>query len=353
MKARTFGLLSIQTNLYLLTGLFITSLFLAMPLHAQKIETKVVTISPIVKKINRTGKLTFRRTANLSFKTGGYLEKLTVDEGDYFVKGQVLAQLENDELKAEKNASFARLRQAKQEVKRVEALLSKNLSSQQALDDANTLVETTRSSHQIAEYNLVKAKIIAPFDGVVLSRFTDLGELQSPNQRVLQLAATENNLIIRVALPANEVQLIKLNQVVKVDLNDVGLTRGTISKIPAIADEQSHLFSVEILLTSTKATQVVVGQLAYISTEVLTRNLAYKLPIEALNSVDNQGRALVMVQDKSSEKLDTYNQQAFSILQLSNDYIYLSSQPESKPLTVVTRGWQHLALPAKQIDQIK
>ncbi len=344
MKQRLFRLISLKIKQAVLSVLLIVSMLFVMPIYAQQFENKTIKPEPMVKEISRTGKLDFKRTLNLSFKSSGYLEKLNVDEGERFVKGQLLAQLDNEELTAEKNATYARLLQAKREVRRIKTLLSKNLSSQQALDDASTLVETTRASHKIAQYNLVKSQLFAPFDGVVLARFTELGELQSPNQNALQLAATDNNLVIRVALPAAEVKLLSLEQEIKVNLAQFGLVIGTVSKIPAIADQQSHLFTIEILLADIKATQVVVGQLAHIFTEITSDTFAYRLPIEALNSVDSQGRALVMLQDDNKSDSNKFSQQAFEIKRLSNDFIYLSAQSNSLPLTVITRGWQQLAL---------
>ncbi len=322
------------------------------PVFAQQLETKTIKAEPIVKKINRTGKLTFKRTLNLSFKSSGYLEELNIDEGDSFIKGQLLAQLDSEELTAEKNASYARLLQAKREIKRINTLLSKKLSSQQALDDAKTLVETTRASYKIAQYNLVKAQLIAPFDGVVLSRYTELGELQNPNQSALKIAAVEHNLVVRVALTAAEVNLVKLQQRIDLNLTQYGLVTGTVSKVPAIADQQSHLFTIEVLLENLKVNQVVVGQLVHVLAEVMTDTFSYRLPLEALNSVDSQGKALVMVLDADSTETKSYRQQAFLIKQLSNEYIYLSAQPSSPSLTIVTRGWQHLALiENKPLDQ--
>lgn len=342
MKSRLVGLLSI----------FIISVSSVIPSYAQQLETKTVKAEPMVKKINRTGKLAFKRTLNLSFKSSGYLEKLNVDEGDSFTAGQLLAQLDSKELIAEKNASDARLLQAEREVGRINTLLSKNLSSQQALDDAKTLVDTTRASYKIAEYNLAKAKLIAPFDGVVLTRFTELGELQSPSQSALNIAAIDNNLVVRVALTATELNLVQLEQRIDMNLMPLGLVTGTVSKIPAIADQQSHLFTIEILLANLKVNQVVVGQLAHVLTDVITDTFAYKIPIKALNSVDGEGRALVMVlnTNTNSAEAESYLQQAFFIKQLSNEYIYLSAQASSKPLTIVTRGWQHLTLEDKQTD---
>ena len=343
MKPRLFGLLSF---------LCFISMLSSAPVFAQQLETKTIKAEPIVKKINRTGKLTFKRTLNLSFKSSGYLEELNIDEGDSFIKGQLLAQLDSEELTAEKNASYARLLQAKREIKRINTLLSKKLSSQQALDDAKTLVETTRASYKIAQYNLVKAQLIAPFDGVVLSRYTELGELQNPNQSALKIAAVEHNLVVRVALTAAEVNLVKLQQRIDLNLTQYGLVTGTVSKVPAIADQQSHLFTIEVLLENLKVNQVVVGQLVHVLAEVMTDTFSYRLPLEALNSVDSQGKALVMVLDADSTETKSYRQQAFLIKQLSNEYIYLSAQPSSPPLTIVTRGWQHLALiENKPLDQ--
>jgi hypothetical protein len=136
---------------------------------------------------------------------------------------------------------------------------------------------------------------------------------------------------------------VNLEQKIAVKLAQFGLVTGVVSRIPAIADRQSHLFTIDILLAELKATQVVVGQLAHISTQVTTDIFAYRLPIEALNSVDNQGRALVMLQDPS-EATDKFSQQAFEIKRLSNNAIYLSAESSSLPLTVITQGWQQLAL---------
>ncbi|WP_245560635.1 efflux RND transporter periplasmic adaptor subunit [Colwellia piezophila] len=315
-----------------------------MPLSAQQFETVTINAEPIVQTINRTGKLAFKRTLKLSFKSSGYLEALNIDEGESFTKGQLLAELDSAELVAEKNASYARLLQAKRDIKRVNTLLSKNLSSQQALDEAKTLVATTRASHKVAEYNLSKSQLFAPFDGVVLTRFTELGELQSPNQSALKIAAIDNNLVVRVALTAEEVNLVKLQQKLSINLTQFGLVEGSLSKIPAIADQQSHLFTIEVLLSDLAIDQVVVGQLAQVSTDIITDTLAYRVPIAALNSIDRQGLALIMVQDVNSTKLDSFIQQALVIKKLTNDYIYLSAQQPSLPLKVVIRGWQHLAL---------
>ena len=295
---------------------------------------------PYTQVIQRTGKIDFARVVNLSFKTAGFLTELNVDEGDVFEEKQLLAALDTSELIAEKNASYARLLQAKRSIDRVETLLKKNLSSQRDLDDALTAVETTRAAYRVAYYNLEKAQIFAPFNGVVIKRHTDLGELQSPGVSALQVATLKNNLIASVSLTGEEISLVHLNQKVKIHLAYSGLVDGKISKIPAIADSRNHLFTIEVSLDETNNTKpLIVGQLARILISAQGQDFVYRLPIEALNAVNEHGQALITV-----EKRNKPEQQAFSIYKMDNDFLYLSAQENSAALNVITQGWNKLPL---------
>ncbi len=295
---------------------------------------------PYTHIIKRTGKVDFSRVVNLSFKTAGFLTHLNVDEGDVFEENQMLAALDTSELKAEKNATYARLLQAKRNIERVKTLLKKNLSSQRDLDDALTAVETTRAAYRVAFYNLEKAQIFAPFNGVVVQRNTDLGELQSPGVRALQVAALSKNLVVSVSLTGEEISLVHLNQKVKVHLAYSGLVDGKISKIPAIADSRNHLFTIEVSLEETSFTKpLIVGQLARILIYAQGQDFVYRLPIKALNAVNEQGQALVTI-----EKDNKPEQHAFTIYKIDNDFLYLVAQENSTALDVITLGWNKLPL---------
>lgn len=299
-----------------------------------------IAVEPYTQVIQRSGKVDFAKVVNLSFKTAGFLTELNVDEGDAFEAKQLLAALDTSELTANKNASYARLLQAKRNVVRIQTLLKKNLSSQRDLEDALTAVETTRASYRVANYNLVKAQIFAPFNGVVVHRHTELGELQSPGMGVLQVAPLANNLVVSVALTGEEISLVHLGQKVKVHLAYLGLVDGEISKIPAIADSRNHLFIIEVSLPeSTFSKPLLVGQLARILIYAQSQDFVYRLPIAALNAVNEQGQALITVED--NQKLAQY---AFTIYKIDNDFIYLTAQQNSTALDVIIQGWNKLPL---------
>jgi len=323
-------------------GLLLLSLLTPTAHSASEEGYQLTQISPTAytQTIERTGKVDFSRVVNLSFKTAGFLTELNIDEGDIFEPKQLLAALDISELQAEKNASYARLLQAKRNIKRVKSLMKKNLSSQRELDDALTSVETTRSAYRVAYYNLEKAQIVAPFKGVVVKRYTDLGELQSPGVPALQVANLANNIIVKVALTAEEISLVHLNQQVKIHLASSGLADGKISKIPAIADSRNHLFTIEVSLDDTGFTKpLIVGQLARIRINSQSQDFVYKVPIAALNAVNEQGQALITV-----EKDNRLEQHAYTMYKLDNDFIYLIGQQHAIALDIVTQGWNKLPL---------
>ena len=326
----------------LTTSLFFTAV-------AQNFDVAEISVEPYTSKIQRTGKLAFKRTLNLSFKSSGYITELTVDEGDYFSNGQLLARLDTAELIEDKNVKYAQLLQAKREVKRISELMKSNLSSQQQFDNAKTLVETTRAVYKVAFYNLHKAQIAAPFSGVVLKRFTELGELQSPGRDVLQVASLKNNWIIKVALTDNEVSQVRLKQPVQVRLANVGTIAGIISKIPALANNQSNLFTIEVLLPElTRKAGVIAGQMAEVIIDFFDQKSVYRIPISALVAVNDDGKALVVTQSPFNKALQ---QQAFDIYKLDNQFIYLLANSGDQPIQLITQGWQNISFSAQSLDE--
>ncbi|WP_440874895.1 efflux RND transporter periplasmic adaptor subunit [Thalassotalea sp. PLHSN55] len=314
------------------------------PVFAQKFDTEDIFAAPYVEAIKRTGKLDFKRTLSLSFKSNGYLDTLSVDQGDVFKKGQVLAALEIDELIALKNASYAQLLQAKREVNRIQQLIDNNLSSEQELDKAETALETIRASYKVDFYNLEKAQIIAPFDGVVLSRTTELGAFNTPGVEALKVAALQNNWVIKVALTGTEISQVRIGQKVRVNLQNIGAVNGEVNRIPAIANS-NNLFVIDVLLPKLNLQHgIIAGQLAEVVIDYTRDNLVYRIPISALMSVNEQGQALVLLASENGEKAE---QQAFDIFKINNNSVYLLTDTPEKMLRIVTQGWQHISLDKK------
>lgn len=158
--------------------------------------------------LQATGYVTARREATVSAQITGTLTEVLIEEGDHVKTGQVLAHLESTAQRAYLNqtrAQFeaaqallgeyeARLAQARRDLKRNEELVTRQLVSVQALETAQTQVETlqaqlesqskqtalTQAAVEGAEVQLEYTTVRAPFSGVVIAKAAQTGEIVSP-----------------------------------------------------------------------------------------------------------------------------------------------------------------------------
>lgn len=308
----------------------------------QKYQVEQISAEIFQKQVKRIGRLSYKEIVNLSFKTGGYLELLAVDEGMVFKSERVLAKLDDFELTADKNAKYAALLQAKRDVKRQEELLNGALGSQSQLDLAQTQLKTQRAAFRVAEYNLTKAKIIAPFDGVVLATHAEINELQAPGMAVLTVAPVQNNWAVLMSLTSDEIAAVSLDQQVSVYLNDFKQTvTGVISQLPGIANPKSGLFDIEIsLLANPNMSNLIAGKTVEVTLVLQGKHRVYAVPIKALTEIDKQGQAVIAIELADQQIV----KKSFDIHAFDNDVIYLLAGDDSHEINVVTQGWQHLQM---------
>jgi len=153
-------------------------------------------------------------------RTDGYLKKWYFDIGTRVRKGQLLAEIETPEVDQQLQQSRAELEriQANMELagvtsKRWESLLGKHAVSQQEADQAKSnyiaaqaAVDASKANVRRLEQLQSYERIIAPFDGIITARNTDIGDLiqagsGSNNPRELFHLAAVGKLRVYVAVP--------------------------------------------------------------------------------------------------------------------------------------------------------
>jgi RND family efflux transporter MFP subunit len=157
--------------------------------------------------LDASGHIVARRIATVSSRVTGKLTQLHIEEGQQVQHSQILAELDDKQAQisyqlaqADFSANQARLNELEivhlHELKRLErraSLFKKSLISEQLLDDTrfateqieaqltnkHALVELSKQKVALAQYQLEQHKIRAPFDGVVISKNAQVGELIS------------------------------------------------------------------------------------------------------------------------------------------------------------------------------
>jgi RND family efflux transporter MFP subunit len=153
-------------------------------------------------------------------RTNGYLRKWYFDIGARVHKGELLAEVETPEVDQQLNQSRAELERivANEQLagvtsNRWQALLAKHAVSQQEADQAKSnyiaaqaAVDASRANVHRLEQLQNYERIVAPFDGIITARNTDIGDLidagsGSSNPRELFHLAAVNKLRVYVAVP--------------------------------------------------------------------------------------------------------------------------------------------------------
>ena len=153
-------------------------------------------------------------------RTNGYLKKWYFDIGARVRKGQLLAEIETPEIDQQLLQSRAELEriQANQDLagvtsNRWQSLLAKHAVSQQEADQARSnyiaaqaAVDASKANVRRLEQLQSYERIIAPFDGIITARNTDIGDLidagsGSNNPRELFHLASMDKLRVYVAVP--------------------------------------------------------------------------------------------------------------------------------------------------------
>jgi HlyD family secretion protein len=132
----------------------------------------------------------------------GRVVRLLVDEGDSVKKGQLLAELESDALRAALEESRAGVTEAEAEARMAELTLKRreDLAREQIvaahdldqarrdLEIARARVETARAAVARGEAQLRETRIVAPIAGTVTARHAQAGEMLEAGTRVVTLA---------------------------------------------------------------------------------------------------------------------------------------------------------------------
>jgi RND family efflux transporter MFP subunit len=159
--------------------------------------------------LNASGYVTPRRRSTVSAKITGRVTGVFFDEGLHVHTGQVLATLDDsdvrralDSAKADRNSTQAaiadlqvQLKNAEIELRRAKELLAAKVGTEEVLDNSEMAVNSLKAKIDLTKVQVLGADarvneaqqsvdncvIRAPFDGIIVSKDAQVGEMVSPN----------------------------------------------------------------------------------------------------------------------------------------------------------------------------
>lgn len=232
--------------------------------------------------LNATGYVIPQTKADIASKATGRLEKLEMEEGSRVKAGQIIARLESQDLVAALNQAAANVGVARTELAKAKAelqetdhalnrarqLLSQKYVSHElydaavarqakavaGVDSARAQIAAAEAARRAAEVAVDYTLIRAPFDGVILKKHADVGDVVAPFASTTQSKgavvsmADLRTLAVEADVSESNLQQVKANQPCDIQLDAIPNTRfaGEVHRIMPTVDKTKATVVVKV-----------------------------------------------------------------------------------------------------------
>lgn len=303
------GWLNKVAKLFLIIAILAAAIywFKFVPVPVEKHQVKH---GKIIDEVMGTGALDAKIKMTISSKISGRIEDVLVDQGDKVSADQLVVTLDDDQLKLQVKVALTNLKtiesgvnKVKRDLKFAEVVLSNAVKtynryiklmpkaiSQEKFDKATEELGMARARYSRAEAAVIEAKnkvieakkvlelrkaqlddsqIRAPFDGIIINRERDPGNIVIPGSAILSLISTKV-LWVRAWVDETELAKIKVGQLAGIIFRSEPehTYPGKVARIAIEVDRETREFIVDVNVNELPA-KWAIGQRAevYIETE--------------------------------------------------------------------------------------
>ena len=310
---------------WLLVAILISVVFYKVKLAPLPVIAHSVAATTVVAEVMGTGTLEARVKTTISARIQERLAEVLADQNDHVTAGQLLARLDDGELKQQVEVAAANLAAAQASLERVKIdqdradavakqailthqraseLMATKVASQDELDKAVESMHVAEADARRAQAAIVEAesqvlaaeknlayqqerltftRIVSPYDGLIVRRDRDAGGVVVPGSSIMQLISTNE---IWVSAWVDETALARLApgkpaRVVFRSEPDAAY-EGEVARIGRETDRETREFLVDVRVKSLPA-QWAAGQRAEVFIEAGRKESALAVPLQFLS----------------------------------------------------------------------
>ena len=283
--------------------------------------------------LNATGYVVAQRKAAVASKATGRLEWLGVREGSQVKEGEIVARLENKDVTATMQQAAANIKVAQTNFEQGQAelgeserafnrsreLLAKNFVSQAAhdtavsrLDKAKAAISGYKAAIAVAQANyratqvaVEQTLIRAPFDGVVLTKNANVGDVITPfssasgSQAAVVTMADMSTLEVEADVSESNLSKVKIDQPCEIQLDalpDLRL-RGVVQRLVPTVDRSKATVMTKIRFVDQdpRILPEMSAKVAFLAREMPPDQRAARTVVQPAAIVERNGRSVVYV----------------------------------------------------------
>ena len=230
------------------------------PIRAVKLQT--VGVQAAQATLEYAGEVKARTESRLGFRVGGKLIERPVEVGQHVKAGQLLAQLDPQDLKLAFDAARAQAAAARTtrdlaaaDFKRYQSLKEQNFISGAELERRESVLKAAQAQLDQAQAQLsaqgnqaTYAALRADVSGVVTAVLAERGQVVTAGAPALQIAQDGARDVV-FSVPEDKVAAVKRGSDVQVRLwSTPGTLKGVVREVAASADPVTRTFAVKVAL---------------------------------------------------------------------------------------------------------
>lgn len=155
------------------------------------------------------GVVSAEQYTNLAFQVGGLISKTYVTEGASVKKGQVMAEIDPNDIILQLDADKAQFQTTASILERNKRLLEKQAISTQDYEIAHSNYLKAKSAYEYSLNQLEYTKLRAPFSGSVETKFVENYQKIQPGESIYKLI-NPNQLEVKFTLPESDVNIVRV-----------------------------------------------------------------------------------------------------------------------------------------------
>ncbi len=238
----------------------------------------------------------------LSFRVPGVVAKLPIYIGDRVSKNQLLATIEPQSYQSNLNKIESEIEISKRTLERNEKLLEAGGIAAKDKQDKENNHAFLMAAYDSAKYDLNSTIKTSQIDGIVISKYVEVGETVQPGQPILKFADKNSPLIAKVSIPSRFKSNIKIGELVELTIAGIDKKNtARIIRIGSFSSMSTGNLIIDINLPSGIDIPSGTIAVATFNWQKKDRTMMVSIPPESILSIKNEKIDLFLMDTETSK----------------------------------------------------
>ena len=270
----------------------------------KEVKQRLVTTMPVERKsfesyVEVQGGVRAFKAVNAGSEMGGSILHLSVDEGDYVSKGQLIARTDTEAVDKSIAEVKTSLELAEDLYTRQSKLWEQNIGTEIQLIQARNQVDQLNKKLETLNTQKSKANAYAPLSGVVERVYLKEGELAGPGSPIVQILNLSRVKVV-AEVSENYLKAVRQGQYVRITIPNLEIDKNArISMIGRTVNPANRTFKVEVSMPNPRG-EIKPNLLATMFIKDFAADDAVVLPTELIQQ-DISGQDYVFIASEDEE----------------------------------------------------